>query len=398
MTALPQPVAKAGGSGSSGQASIAAARTLTALGSGPKLVAAHSSVQPGQVLSVAALLGSVNGKPLFVHDILGPIAGQLKREAAQSRTRSFFIQQAARTVSNELQVKIDNLLMLQSAKHQLSKDDLKRAQVYVAMKKAKLVAQYMGSDEVADRALRLEGSSLAQKLKAYRDDFIVRFYMSAQLAPHLVVTRRQMWRYYQKHIAAYTTHGQVDLYTITYPVIRKWPRDPADPTGARPINHPTAAEIVEAQNESLAYCRALEARIRKGANFAFLAEDNSIDGQAQNGGHWGLVRRGELSNSAIAKIAFSLKSGQMAPPLLIVHKDHPRKDVVEIVRVKKVQHHAVVPFSLAQIAIEKKLRHKNFRRAIGAYYKRMYDTASLRARENMVVTATAVATALYFHK
>ena len=127
VTALPQPVAKAGGSGSSGQASIAAARTLTALGSGPKLVAAHSSVQPGQVLSVAALLGSVNGKPLFVHDILGPIAGQLKREAAQSRTRSFFIQQAARTVSNELQVKIDNLLMLQSAKHQLSKDDLKRA-------------------------------------------------------------------------------------------------------------------------------------------------------------------------------------------------------------------------------------------------------------------------------
>lgn len=398
MTTLPLPVAKTGGGGHSGQASIAAAKTLTALGGGPRLVAARSSVQPGQVLSVAALLGTVNGKPLFVHDILGPIASELKQEAAQSRTRSFFIQQAARTVSNELQVKIDNLLMLQSAKHQLSKDDLKRAQVYVAMRKAKLVAQYMGSDEVADRQLRLAGSSLARKLKEYRDDFIVRFYMSAQLAPHLVVTRRQMWRYYQKHIAAYTTHGKVDLYTLTYPVIRKWPRDPSDPTGAKPIRHPTTAEIIAAQNEALAYCRKLETRIRKGANFAFLAEDNSIDGQAQNGGHWGMVRRGELSNSEIAKVAFSLKSGQMAPPLLIVHKDHPRKDVVEIIRVKRVQQHAVVPFSLAQITIEKKLRHRAFRRAMAAYYKRMYDTASLQARENMVVTATDVATALYFHK
>ncbi len=391
-------MAKAHNDGNTGQASIAAAKTLTALGGSPKLIAAHSSVQPGQVLSVAALLGTVNGKPLFVHDILGPIASQLKQEAAQSRTRSFFIQQAARTVSNELQVKIDNLLMLQSAKHQLSKDDLKRAEVYVAMKKAKLVAQYMGSDGVADRQLRLQGSSLAQKLKQYRDDFIVRFYMSAQLAPHLVVTRRQMWKYYQKHIAAYTTHGQVDLYTITYPVIRKWPRDPADPTGAKPISHPTAAEIIESQNESLAYCRALEARIRKGANFAFLAEDNSIDGQAQNGGHWGMVRRGELSNSTIAKVAFSLQSGQMAPPLLITHKKHPRKDVVEIIRVKQVQRHAVVSFGKAQIVIEKTLRHRAFRRAMATYYKRMYDAASLQARENMVVTATDVASALYFHK
>ncbi len=400
ITALPQPLATPNvkGEGVAGKASVAAASQLASLGGRAPVIRANSSIKPGEVLSVAALLGTVDGKPLFVHDILGPIAGELRQEAAASRTRSFFVQQAARTVSRELQVKVDNLLMLQSAKHQLSKDDLKRAQMYVDMKKAKLVAQYMGSAEVADRALRLQGSSLAQKLRYYRDNFIVRYYMSAQLAPHLVVTRRQMWHYYQKHLKTYTRHAQADLYTITYPVIRKWPRDPADPTGARPIAHPTKAELVQAQNEAMAYCRQLESRIRKGANFAFLAEDNSIDGQAGNGGHWGMVRRGELSNAMIAKVAFSLKAGQMAPPMLVVHKHHPRKDVVEIIRVKRVQKHSVVPFGKAQIAIEKKLRHRAFRRTMAAYYKRMYDAASIQARADMVLTATNVATALYFHK
>ncbi len=398
ISGMPLPVKKQAPEWAGGGASLAAAQQLSALGGPKPVIRANSVVRPGQALSVAALLGTVNGRPLFVHDVLGPIASQLKKDAALSRTRTFFIEQAARTINNELQVKIDNLLMLQAAKHQLSKDDLKRAEAYVQLKKAKLVAQYMGSDEVADRELRLQGSSLARKLREYRDNFIVRYYMSAQLAPHLVITRREMWHYYRKHLGNFTTHARVDLYTITYPVIRKWPRDPADPTGATPVHHPTPAQIIQAQNESLAWCRKLENRIRKGADFAFLAEDNSIDGQAENGGHWGMVRRGELSNATVARVAFSLPAGGMAPPLLEVNKKAPRRDVVEIIRVKRVEHHSVVPFSKAQIAIEKKLRHRAFRRAMAAYYKKIYSSASLRARERMVVIATNVALALYFHK
>ena len=273
----------------------------------PPIIHAAAIPAPGTNMAVAALLGTVNGKPLFVQDVLRPIASALKNAAAISKTKTYFQQQAEQSIARELRVKIDDMLFLAKAKRFLNKDDLKEVAAVVAAKKAKIVAQYMGSAQLANRALELQGNSLDKKLQAIRDQTIIGMYLNRTVYPKLVVTRRELWHYYMAHIAKYTQHAQVDLYTITYRVLNQWPRDPNDPTHTQPLAHPTKVQLAVARRKAIAYCNKLEDEIRHGANFALLAENNSSDPAADNGGHWPDTRRGELSNPLIEKIAFALK-------------------------------------------------------------------------------------------
>jgi hypothetical protein len=352
--------------------------------------------KPGTNLAVAALLGTVNSKPLFVRDVLQPIQASLENAAAISKTQAFFQQQAEQSIARELRAKIDDILFLAKAKRYLSKDDMKEVAAVVQQKKAKIVAQYMGSEQLADRALRMQGSSLDEKLKTLRHQIIIQMYLSRTVYPRLVVTRRQLWHYYQAHRAKYTQHAEVDLYTITYKVSNQWPRDPNDPTHTQPLANPSPEQIAAAERKAMAYCDKLESEIRHGANFALLAENNSSDPAADNGGHWPDTRRGELSNPLIEKIAFSLKPHTMAPPVLIKNKANPRADAVVIIRVGSVTPHHVIPFGQAQAGILKKLRNRLYQHFMADYQRHMYDSASVAAMTQMVRTATRVATALYY--
>ncbi len=350
----------------------------------------------GTNLAVAALLGTVNSKPIFVQDVLRPISKELKNAAAISKTKAYFQQQADQAIARELNLKIDDILFLAKAKRYLSKDDMKEVAAVVAAKKAKIIAQYMGSEQLADRALRQQGTSLQEKLHGIRNQTILGMYFNHTIYPKLINTRRELLHYYQAHIAKYTQHASVDLYTITYLVTNQWPRDPNDPTHTQPVAHPTKAQLAVAQRKALAYCDKLESEIRHGASFAILAENNSSDAAADNGGHWPDTRRGELSNPLIEKIAFSLKPNTMAPPVLIKNKSNPRGDAVVIIRVGAVTHHHVIPFGQEQAAIAQLLRQRMYQQLLRAYQRNMYDTASVKAMTRMVATASQVATSLYF--
>ena len=359
-------------------------------------IQAVATPAPGTNLAVAALLGTVNSKPIFVQDVLRPISKELKNAAAISKTPAYFQQQAAQSIARELNVQIDDILFLAKAKRFLSKDDMKEVAAVVAARKAKIVAQYMGSEQLADRALRQQGSSLNQKLQAIRNQTIIGMYLNRTVYPKLISTRRQLWHYYQAHIAKYTQHASVDLFTIAYRVINQWPRDPNDPTHTQPVAHASKAQIAAACRKAVAYCNKLESEIRHGANFALLAENNSSDPAADNGGHWPNTRRGELSNPLIEKTAFSLKPHSMAPPLLIKNKTNPRGDAVVIIRVGAVTRHHVIPFGQEQAAIAQLLRQRMYRHFMQIYQHNMYDPASVQAMTKMVSTAEQVATSLYF--
>ena len=357
-----------------------------------------AQVLPGQTLSVAALLGTVNGHPIFVQDILRPIAAELRHEASTSRTESFFIQRATETIYAEIHAKIGNMLLYNAARRQLSKDDRQRIKIYVQAKREKILNQYMGSVALANRELKLAGTTLDKTLYHLRRQVTIQIYLNNMTFPQMVVTRRQIYRYYKTHLAKFTRHASIDLYTISYPVIRQWPRDPHDPTHLKPIAHPTPAQLAASCRKSMAYCQHLEDRLRHGASFAFLAEDNSVDPQADNGGHWPDTHRGSLTNAKIEKIAFSLKPNTMAPPVLLTNPSDPRLDMVEIIRVTKVRPHRVIPFSVAQRAIAKSLRLQLYRKLVGRYYRRLYSNSSRTAVAQMIREATRVAVALYWMK
>jgi len=361
----------------------------------PADIEAAPEPQSGQTLPVAALLGTVNGTPIFVSDVLNPISSQLKSAAAQSRTEDYFREQIIQAIGQQVQSKVDDILMLHSAQVTLTKDDMKEVDGFVAQQKAKIVAQYQGSEEQANLDLEAQGSSLDQKLQDLHDQAMVEFYREKMILPKIVVTRKQIWDYYHSHMYDYTQQASADLYTITYPVIRMWPLDPTDPTHTNHITDPTPQQIQEARNKAIAYCQSLEDQIKQGASFAFLAEDNSVDYQAQNGGHTPGVSPGEFSD-VIDKVIFSLQSNSMAPPLLISDPQDPRRDVVMIMKVGHVQPFSIVSFGIAQTTITDMLKNQQYQVLMNQYIQQLQNGASSSAEMQMVNTAADVAVALYY--
>lgn len=160
--ALPQVSATAsvGPSAPEGAESTVAGGYAHSLGSDLSPVQAAQPLPPGEKLSVAALLGSVEGRPIFVQTIFNMVDGDLKREAAESRTQHYFEQQALATLERAIHNKVDTMLLLEQARRRLTSDQKKQIAAYVRVREAKLLAQYMGSEERANRALKRQGTSL----------------------------------------------------------------------------------------------------------------------------------------------------------------------------------------------------------------------------------------------
>jgi hypothetical protein len=324
------------------------------------------------------------------------VDGDLKREAADSRNRFYFEHQAAKTLLRAIHSKVNTMLLLAQARRRLTSDEKKQVDAYVRVREAKLLAQYMGSEVRADRSLKRQGTSLDRRLRSIRDKAMLELFLQHTIYPRIIITRRDLIRYYRRHIADFTTHTSVSLYTITYPVIRQWPRDPNDPTHTEPIRHPTAAQLHEARLKALAYCRHLEDEIRHGANFAFLAEDNSHDLAAADGGHTPDVRPSDLANQKLARIIESLHAHQMALPFLVKAPADPRRDTVMIVKLGRVVRHRVLSFSAVEAKIRLKLTNREYQKMIQNYYNHLYGHQSVRAMETMAQTALAVAVAEYW--
>ncbi len=367
------------------------------LGSDLSPVQAARPLPPGEKLSVAALLGSVDGRPIFVQTIFNMVDSDLKREAADSRNLQYFEQQAMGTLARAIRSKVDTMLLLTQARRRLTSDQKKQVAAYVRVREAKLLAQYMGSQERANRALKRQGTSLDRRLEKIRNKATLELFINHTIWPRIVVTRRDMIRYYRRHISKFTRHTSVSLYTITYPIARQLPRNPDDPTHTEPIRHPTPAQLHEAQVKAMAYCMHLEDEIRHGANFAFLAEDNSHDYAAANGGHVPNVRPSELSNQKLARLIESLHAHQMAPPMLLKNPVNPARDSIIIVKLGRVVHHQVLPFDAVEAKIRLTLSNRQYQKLIRAYYHSLYGHQSVSAMEKMAKTALAVAVAKYWN-
>lgn len=361
----------------------------------PSIIPADALTPTHHALQVDALLGTVNGRPLFVGDLLRPIARQLHHEAAACRSCRDFRRQAAESIYERLQQHISNLLMRDAAREHMSKTQRGFLNLYTKSERTKLVSQYKGSAALADRALRLRGTTLVRYLANKRRHEMVQLYLSERIAPRMEVTRRQIYEYYRHHLKQFTRRAKLSLYMITYPVARKWP---ARYRGKDATGTPSPAEIQQARVAALAYADHLENELRAHkASFAELAEENSVDPLRDQGGHWENFHRGMLNNKALEDMAFDTPAHSMAPPRLLLTPHDPRRDMVVIIRVGSVKPRRVAPFSEAQVAISERMNLQQSRRYYGAYYKRLEKQSTVEeAMHHIVSTAANVALADYY--
>lgn len=151
-------------------------------------------------LVVDAMVGQVNGKPIYASEIFKSIGEQQLRRLGRTQNRLRFRREVERLIFAELQSRITNALILREAERELSEREKKGLRGYVQQERQKILSQHEGVLAKAEAGvLRRTGRTLEEELEARRQSLLVEKYRREKLFPRVHVTRQEVERYYRDH-------------------------------------------------------------------------------------------------------------------------------------------------------------------------------------------------------
>lgn len=351
-------------------------------------------VQANLPVTIDAYVGTVNGTPVFVDDVLQGVDEELRAVAKSSRGVGSFRMQARATVEKQVEIRISEILMDHAARQTMSEDDERRVEAYVNRTRKEMLTQFGGSTAVADQKLAAKGSSLEKEVAKKRAEVIRQLHLQKTLYPKIVVTRDMIQKTYDREKGTkYSLPAEVDLYTITIPISRYLKETLPDGT-QQAIAEPTEAQLQQATNLAVERAKALIEQLKKGEEFAKLAEENSADPRRLHGGRWPKTRKGMLRWEEVEKAAFGLSANSIAEPVVVKEKN-PADSLVMVVRVGEVSQARVVPFEEAQKDIERRLRETQYVTLTNQYYAKLREKSAVEGVNKMVDAAVDAAVARY---
>ena len=150
------------------------------------------------------------------------------------------------------------------------------------------------TDEQLKQALTQQGLTLESYRAQIREDIQRQQLISHEIRGKVNVTPEEVQRYYEAHLSEYSKPAKLQVAHIVF-------RLPPDAS-------PDQVAAATAQAEDV------QARLKKGGDFAELAKQFSEDGTAQNGGELGWFKKGELLEP-LEKAAETMKAGQVSDPV-----------------------------------------------------------------------------------
>ncbi|MEM6392736.1 MAG: peptidyl-prolyl cis-trans isomerase [Planctomycetota bacterium] len=282
-----------------------------------------------------ALVGQINGRPVYAHEILDPIDDRLAALARQFPNEAFR-QPAASVIAERLRSIIMQRLIVGAATQDLNALQLTRVRELVEVHRQELIRKHgMGSAALAEANLVQDtGIGLRETLINYRESQLIAIYSSRVVRPKINVTRRDVERYYADNYDRYNRPQRRDLRLIV--VTRDTDRD-------------EVASRLDA-GEPFAEVAAHPGNLF--AATAGQAFDQPITPEA-------------LSSKATADAAFALGLNEHAGPF-------PDSGMHYFVQVTEIQPAAQRPLKDVQLEIEQTLRQEQIRAATTQYRRDLF--------------------------
>ena len=168
----------------------------------------------------------------------------------------------------------------------------------------KSYAELLTMSQLAEKAKVVEHDPYRSQFAFLRMNFLAQAFLD-HLNKNTPVIQDDYKRYYDEHKAEFQEAGVRTIYVAFSPNASAAPSN--DPKAKRPLT----------EEQAKAKAESIWARLKKGADFAKLAEENSDDkASAEKGGDIGLIKGnsggvpGELKT-----VIFSLKAGEMSVPV-----------------------------------------------------------------------------------
>jgi hypothetical protein len=154
-------------------------------------------LEPGEQFVVDALVGQINGQPVFADEFLEPIEDQLIAEARQKTQRQFAIA-AFGIIRDLLLLKVRDALFLAEAESALTPEQQVGLRQFLGLEKERIVAQRGGIEEQVRRELAERGETLEGQLERSKKILLIRDLFQRRIASRVVVSWRDIEREYNR--------------------------------------------------------------------------------------------------------------------------------------------------------------------------------------------------------
>ena len=279
----------------------------------------------GETFSGTTVVANVNGKPVFVDDVLGGARQIMERDPNLSAERRQ--QVIAATLRKRLPKHVEDELIIQALELKIPED--KRELIRESLEpKFKEVLEHIkekegfATDQQLDERLASEGISVSQLRDSFMRTQMVEGYVSSMCKVPETIDREELVRYYQDHIGEYTADEEVRFAEI---IIRF--RDHGGREGAEKA----MTTVVD--------------QLQSGQDFGEVAHTMSDTLSAEKRGDMGWIKKGSLSDKVLEAMLFEM-------PADTISKVQVRDDRFEVYRVIDHRDPGTTPFQELQKEIE----------------------------------------------
>ncbi len=306
---------------------------------------------PEAKLAGNTVVAEVNGRPIFVDDLIGSL--RLAIEAEESLSDKQRQEILEKQIRGRLDKYVEQEIVVQALKRTIPEDRQQVIEESLAEPFGEVIANIkkdrnITTDEELNLVLSTEGLSVDLLRESFFRIQMVNGYLSTIAETPDTISRVEMLAYYQDHRNEFTTKERIRWQEIVVLFNSHDGRKGAEAT---------MTEVVK--------------KLQQAADFAELAMKHSDALSAEKRGDMGWLERGSLSDKGLEEQLFSLPSSGMT-------KVYVRDDRFEVYRVVDHQAARTAPFQEMQKEIEQRLRAENAR---ASRLKVMQD---LRAKASVV--------------
>jgi hypothetical protein len=360
---------------------VGAATPKPGLDTGPKLVTSvgppqtpdEDALAKGGAVTIDAVVGQINGRPVLVSEILEPLDGTLRAASREAKNLGAWQHAAAEAIVRELKRRIEDELILSEARSGLSPEQKAGLFRFLKTIESNLISAQKGSEVAADETYREQsGRSLRAEAEDQKDRMLITNELRSKVLPRVVVSWRDVQNEYDRQQEKFNPAAKY-TFRMVYAS--------GDDTAA-------VAKITEA----LTAATPFEEIARSPAN-----EFNNLEG--------GLMSRtcagsqGDCTFSPVSELntaMHTLHVGQTIGPVIYVpDKSKPDAQRIAWVYLERIDLPQGKSLYDAQLDIETELREERTSAEIGRYFDRLRKRGNVSKIEVMGEKLMAVATDRY---
>jgi len=310
----------------------------------------------------------VNGESVTVPQILEPIIDELARQS-RALSEKDYRDSALRLVRNQIDFQISTLVVYREAKKTYGSDKAQEAFAKRAdeLIKERINEQYGGIYARYESHLKALEITPAEMKERFKKEAMVKEFFRVRFKPMLrEPPRREVLRYYQDHLSDYTTPEKAELLLIELPIEAEL---------RKPIKQAGPQELAGARERARQRMKRAREELESGVDFAAVAKAYSKGAKARQGGSWGEIGPGALTNrwAKPAEVLFTMQPDQISDVI-------ETEEALFIVKCGSRTPAAQLSFEEAQKKIMDSLVDEQFSRLRNEYIRDLLTRATVEKR------------------